>query len=407
MAEAGGKIVMDKRTEYAVFVAVVFGTYWAGMRYWSTSPQPLPSPTGDVPHTSVPPEPAVAASSAAGTARVLTTEEIARRCERAIAIVSGRHATGTGFLVRPGALATNSHILAVERIEDLRVTFPAARLGSMTTELLFEDPQRDLALLAVSTNLAPLEIESVYRFRRGQDVTVIGNPGVGGNLVLENAVSRGVMSTEVVVEGQTFYQLNIAVNPGNSGGPTIDSSGKVIGVVTRKSTLMEATAFCIPSADLLSAIYRAKSRPGDKQSVLSLHRARYVAMCLAAIGELFSDALSKAVAGMDVALTKRRDPSQAISLVRQEITGARQELMAFITNDFDRELGHVLNDVRIADSVRDELSSLAKNCFAMTTAIDAPEGSADTYRARVSLLQEKHRWYMERLRADLATANPK
>ena len=98
----------------------------------------------DVPHTSVPPEPAVAASSAAGTARVLTTEEIARRCERAIAIVSGRHAAGTGFLVRPGVLATNSHILAVERIEDLRVTFPAAKIGSMMTELLFEDPQRDL-----------------------------------------------------------------------------------------------------------------------------------------------------------------------------------------------------------------------------------------------------------------------
>ena len=108
------------------------------------------------------------------------------------------------------------------------------------------------------TDLSPLEIDPSYQFRRGQEVTVIGNPGIGNKLVLENAVSRGVMSTTAVIEGQSFYQLSIAINPGNSGGPVIDSTGRVIGVATLKATSLEATAFCIPANDLLLAIDQVK-----------------------------------------------------------------------------------------------------------------------------------------------------
>ena len=277
---------------------------------------------------------------------------------------------------------------------------------SMTAELIFEDPRRDLALLAVPIDLPPLEIEPGYRFRRGQDVTVIGNPGVGDKLILKNAVSRGVMSTEAVIDGQRFFQLNIAINPGNSGGPTIDSSGKVVGVVTLKVTQLEATAFCIPADDLLSAIAHAATRPSDKDAALTMHRARYIALRLSAVGEFYSDALSRAVAGMDVAIAKRLDPNRAISEVRQDMTAALNGLKPFFTDDFDAEFDRVYTDVRIADSVRHNLGEISKNCVAMKTAIDAPDGTADSYRERASLLQEKHRWYIERLRADLGMTNP-
>ena len=277
----------------------------------------------------------------------------------------------------------------------------------MTAELVFEDPRRDLALLAVPIDLPPLEINSGYRFRRGQEVTVIGNPGVGDKLILKNAVSRGVMSTEAVIDGQRFYQLNIAVNHGNSGGPTIDSSGKVIGVVTLKVTQLEATAFCIPAADLLSAIAHASSRTTEKDAVLAMHRARYVAVRLEAVGEFYTDALSRAVAGMDAAITNRLDPNRAIREVRQDMTAALNGLKPFFTDDLDHEFDRVSTDVRIADSVGHNLGEISKNCVAMKTAIDAPDGTADSYRARVSLLQEKHRWYVERLRADLGMANAK
>ena len=44
------------------------------------------------------------------------------------------------------------------------------------------------------------------------------------------------MSTRTTLEGQRYYQLGIAVNPGNSGGPVFNSSGAVVGIVTRKSS---------------------------------------------------------------------------------------------------------------------------------------------------------------------------
>ena len=373
---------IDKGTvqNTVLFIIGVLVTYFVGMTSLPSSPRPSPAAPEAVSRTIVASQPAVETPSVTETPRVLTTEEIAERCEKAIAFVCGRHSFGTGFLVRPGLLATNAHILLMERIEDLHVTFPGARSESMTAVLVLDDPRRDLALLAVPTDLPALEIESAYQFRRGQDVTVIGNPGVDDKLILKNAVSRGVMSTEAMMEGQSFYQLNIAVNPGNSGGPTIDSSGKVIGVVTLKSDRLEATAFCIPAADLLSAIAQARSRSGDEEAVLAMHRARYVAVRLAMIGELFNDALSKAVTGMDVALDKRLDPNLAISQVRRAISGTRKELKAFLTSDFEKELNHAFNDVRIAESIRSELREFSNNCFAMTTTIDAPEGPADRYR---------------------------
>jgi S1-C subfamily serine protease len=406
MAEMGARIMPDRRTETALFWVVVLASYWLGMRYWPSSPRQSLAPTGAVTQTIVVPQSTADTSLEGETRRGLTTEEIASRCERAIAIVSGRHGTGTGFLVRPGLLATNAHVLVMERIDDLRVTFPAARYESMTTELVFEDPQRDLALLAVLTDLPPLEIESAYKFRRGQDVTVIGNPSAGGRLILENAVSRGVMSTEVVVDGQSYYQLSIAVNPGNSGGPTIDSSGKAIGVVTLKSNRLEATAFCIPSADLLSAITQATSRSGEKATVLAMHRARFVVEYVHKTGEVYGLLLSDAIGAIDIALANRLDPNLAIRLVRQELSPVYQEFETFLDGVFDQELHHVYNDVRISESVRNELRSAWDNCLAMKASIDAPAGTVESYRARASLLQEKHGWYIERLRADLAATNP-
>jgi S1-C subfamily serine protease len=369
----------------SLFIVGVVATYAGGLMLWPPSPQP----------TSV-------TSSEAMTPRRFTTEEIARQCERAVAFVAGRRNSGTGFLVQPGMLATNAHVLAEERIEEVRVTFPAAQVGSLSVELLFEDPQRDLALLAVWTDLPPLEVESAYRFRRGQDVTVIGNPGVGGKLILKNAVSRGVMSTEAVIESQSYYQLNIAINHGNSGGPAIDSAGKVLGVVTAKANGLESTAFCIPCGDLLSAIAQVSLQTDDRAAVLAMHRMRYVATYLEATGEVYGQTLSDAVSGMDLALANRLDPNVAIAMVRQDMSGLLRKVETFLSKEFDKEFQLAFTDVRIADSVRSELNKVVMNCSEMKKVIDAPAGTYDGFRARVSLLKEKHRWYIERLRAELA-----
>jgi len=202
----------------------------------------------------------------------LTTAQIVARSEPSVAVIRGKRSLGTGFLVRPGILVTNAHVIEGELTSNLEIQFPSAQndqKGPISAALISKDPKRDLAFLNVKTELPPLVIAGSYHYQKGDDVLVIGNPGVGGKLVLENAVSRGVMSTKAVIGDQSFYQLGIAINPGNSGGPVIDSSGQVIGIATLKTTRLEATAFCIPVEDLNTALAKVESLPASKIAVAS------------------------------------------------------------------------------------------------------------------------------------------
>ena len=190
---------------------------------------------------------------------VLTTEEVTARCEASVAFVSGPSGSGTGFLVADGLLATNAHVIDSTPAEQIRITFPAAPeldRGPILGQVVYFDPARDLAMLKVSTRLRPIDTDGGHVFRRGQDVVVIGNPGVGGRS-LECVVSRGVLGSKVVETGRSYYQLSGSINPGNSGGPVIDLAGRVVGVVVSKAAKQEGLAFCIPAADLASMTHRA------------------------------------------------------------------------------------------------------------------------------------------------------
>ena len=238
---------------------------------------------------SAPPEPtgeseagAQARAAAAGVAtrddgvgKALSTADIVAESEPSVALIKGKMTSGTGFLVAPGLLATNAHVIDDEFIRDLEVHFVSAdekHKDSLHAELLYEDLERDLAFLAVKTDLKPLRVAKSYTFRKGEDVTVIGNPGLGDGQVLENAISRGVMSTKTQINGKSFYQLGIAINPGASGGPVFDSSGRVIGVATLKSTKQESTGFSIPTEDLQAALVKLA---GESSSVAEKYRSRH------------------------------------------------------------------------------------------------------------------------------------
>jgi S1-C subfamily serine protease/HEAT repeat protein len=212
----------------------------------------------------------------------MTTAEIVARSEPSVALVKGKQGLGTGFLVKPGILVTSAHVIAHERIHDIEIRFPSAdeaRKGPFSAELLDQDRVRDLAILEVKSDLPPLEVADSYEFKKGEDITVIGNPGVGSDLVLENAVSRGVASSQVVIDGQSFLQLGVSINPGNSGGPVFDARGRVIGVASLRTTRQEALAFCIPAEDLRAALARAEQRveqiaagkPATRSSAVELH----------------------------------------------------------------------------------------------------------------------------------------
>ena len=209
------------------------------------------------------------------------------RYEPSVALIKGKVGSGTGFVVKRGIVATNSHVIEEELIDGIEVRFPetpAGKQGPLSAQLLYEDRKRDIAFLAVGTDLKALELEPNYGFRKGEDITVIGNPGLGDEVVLENAITRGVMSSKIVIEGMNYFQMSIAINPGNSGGPVFDSTGRVIGVATLKANKAEAMGFCIPVDELrLAANELARRHP----EMIARHRAVATLKALTLAGVMY------------------------------------------------------------------------------------------------------------------------
>ncbi len=96
----------------------------------------------------------------------LTTAQIVARCEPSVALIKGKVSSGTGFLVRYGVIATNAHVIEEEFVSNLEVRFPSAPAGNqgpLNAQLLYEDRKRDIAFLAVKSDLPMLRVAPLIR----------------------------------------------------------------------------------------------------------------------------------------------------------------------------------------------------------------------------------------------------
>jgi len=156
---------------------------------------------------------------------------------------------GSGFIVSDdGYVMTNAHV--VEGADEVTVTLTDRR--EFKAKVLGADARSDVAVLKVEArNLPSLRIGDSNKIRVGEWVIAIGSP-----FNLENTVTAGIISAKARDTGEylPLIQSDVAVNPGNSGGPLINMRGEVIGINSQIATLSGAyngISFAVPIDEVM------------------------------------------------------------------------------------------------------------------------------------------------------------
>lgn len=138
--------------------------------------------------------------------------------------------SGTGFAVSgAGHIVTNAHV--IEGAKSIQV-----RIGDKMTEakVIATDTPNDLAILKVTAETTPLRISDTTTPKLGDEITVGGfpNPDIQGTSL---KLTRGVISgMKGIRDDIRHFQIDAAVQPGNSGGPLLSATGDVVGVVNAR-----------------------------------------------------------------------------------------------------------------------------------------------------------------------------
>jgi serine protease Do len=193
-------------------------------------------------------------------------------------LVARTRSMGSGVVVDPeGYVVTNAHV--VEGAERLQVFLLAPRPApgssilrprsrAVSARVLGLDRETDLAVLKLEgeKDLPALPFGDSETLREGQLVFAFGSP-----LGLENSVSMGVVSAVArqlrADDPMIYVQTDASVNPGNSGGPLVDSAGRVVGLNTAilsQSGGSEGIGLAVPSNIVRTIYERLRSAKGGR-----------------------------------------------------------------------------------------------------------------------------------------------
>ena len=164
---------------------------------------------------------------------------------------------GSGFVLSAdGYVLTNAHV--VEGADDITVTLTDKR--EFKGKVIGSDRRTDVALVKIeATGLPTVKIGDPNKLRVGEWVVAIGSP-----FGLENTVTAGIVSAKARETGEflPFIQTDVAVNPGNSGGPLINMRGEVIGINSQIFTTSggyNGISFAIPIDEAINVQQQLKT----------------------------------------------------------------------------------------------------------------------------------------------------
>ena len=164
---------------------------------------------------------------------------------------------GTGFVISPkGLVLTNQHI--IEDQEVVTATFDNSS-EQYSLKVIYQGADEiDLCLLRIeSSNRFPYIMMADDVPTLGDEVITIGNPrGIG------LSISKGVISR---IGDDGDLQLNLQLNPGNSGGPVVNHQGELIGVISFLVEEIQAMSFAIGLPQIKAFIEEAKEAKGGQQ----------------------------------------------------------------------------------------------------------------------------------------------
>ena len=168
---------------------------------------------------------------------------------------------GSGFVVGPGMVATNAHVVAGEAAGNTQIVVGGNSYGAT---VVFFDPSFDLAVLRTSAPLGPALTISANLVNRGTQAALLGYPE-DGPLTIDpagvteevTAIGKDIYNNGTVTRG--VYALDANVLPGNSGGPLMGPGGQVVGVVFSRSTVYPNVGYALTSPGVLSRVQAASS----------------------------------------------------------------------------------------------------------------------------------------------------
>jgi S1-C subfamily serine protease len=175
------------------------------------------------------PIPPAASTNTPAAAAPASLEEVVSAAMAAVVLIDTPTARGSGFFATPDTVVTNAHVVE----GNSTVTLKLSDGGTLQARVVRSEPTVDLAIVRATTPRAgqvTLPLASIATARPGQEVIAIGSP-LG---MLQNTVTRGIVSGIRNAGGVMLIQTDAAINRGNSGGPLLDRYGRVVGVTTLK-----------------------------------------------------------------------------------------------------------------------------------------------------------------------------